>query len=1164
MALARGDTTLGSVQRIDDRFVYSASDLNDDAECRRLTELERAVAAGGLRRPARDATSELLAGKGEEHERRHLERLREQYRDNVVELPARIADNTLAGMREAATTTIAAMRRGAALIYQATFFDESDPAATFYGRADFLRRVEEPSRTAAWSYEVLETKLALAPKAYFLMQLCNYSEHVARIMGTAPRYGSVILGSGEIERLRIADYDAYYRRRKRAFLARMAALRGGDGAPSYPQECAHCAMCTWSDVCENQRQADEYLGLVAWMRRDHIARFESGGITTIAQLAHASDTHRPPGVAFESFAKLRAQAVLQHRQRTHRRDCDAHDGECFELLAREAPGEAVPRTGFDLLFEPDPGDVYFDMEGDPLYAPGRALEYLFGVYYAAEDRYQAFWARSDADEQRAFEALIDALVARRAAYPNMHVYHYAPYETSALKRLMGRYGTRERELDELLRAEVFVDLYAVVRGALRVGEESYSIKYLEPYYGMRRTADVKKGDDSIVQFETWLVTRDDAILDDIETYNEEDCRSTHLLHRWLIERRGEAELRDGPFGWRVPKPAGSTPPDDGASDVARRLVEGVRVTSLEDLRASGSDVRARWLLGNLLEYDRREAKPAWWKLFDRKQNVDMLTEFDHEALGDLRLCDDVAPFQLRKGERNLTYTYEFPDQQHQIGPGKAWCAVRGKHVGEVIKVDDTANRVLVKTNAAVGTTLRALVPGGPVENLEQRKALQRLAAVYLDGTLARRYPATLDLLTAAAPRVGGRPPGAPIQPADPSGTAMAQVVLALENSALVVQGPPGTGKSTKGAAMIVSLLAAGKRVAIMAGTHPAIDGFLRKIDEEATARGVSFRGVSKGKDDDTAPRGERYRNIAVVDGYEPFAQPHELAAGTPWVFPREAFDAAYDVLVIDEAGQMSLANALASSMAARSVVLLGDPLQLAQVSQGSHPVGTDLSILEHMLGDDLTVAPDRGIFLDESYRMHPAICRFVSESVYESRLRPAPGLDVNEVNSPGLRGSGLRTIFVPHAGNSRASLEEADRITAEVETLLRGTVTLKGQATRRIEARDILVVSPYNAQRRLIAARLEAAGLSAVRVGTVDKFQGQQAPIVFYSMATSSGDDIPRTKEFLFEKNRLNVAISRAQCLTVLVCSERLLDVSCSTPEQMALVNLLCRYAEES
>lgn len=1131
------------MQFLDGRLRYSASDLNNFLECAHLIELVRGVACGEAQAPEREASAELLARKGDEHEARHLERLIGEHGDRLVVIPSD-GPATAAAWNAAQDKTVAAMERGAAIIYQAAFFD-----GLFLGRADFLRRIEQPSAHWSWSYEVIDTKLALNPKPYYLLQLCNYSEHVARLQGSTPRTMYVVLGSGEERAFRVDDYASYYRHVKACFLDRMAASPN----VTYPFETAHCPVCAWRTTCERRRDADDHLSLVANIRRDQIAKLESAAIPTLARLGQAVDAERPHGMTETTFLKLRSQARLQHVQRTA-------GTYVYELLEHDE------KAGFDLMPPPAPGDVFFDIEGDPLYSPERGLEYLFGVYLPLEDEYRAWWARSDREERAAFGGLMDFLAGRRRLYPDMHVYHYAPYEKTALRRLAGYYATRERELDDLLRNEVFVDLYGIVRQALRISQPSYSIKKLEAYYGMTRSTGVRRGDDSIVMFESWLVSGEDDILHDIERYNADDCRSTYFLRQWLLERRAERELQRGsPMVWRTPR-CEEPPAEDDRSDLSRRLLDGLAAPhSLRDLRESAPDIRARWYLGHLLEYHAREAKPAYWQLYDRYDNADRLLEFDNEAIAGLTLRTDIAAERVKQ---SFVYTYAFPEQQHNLGTDSPYCPDRKGPAGTIVHLDDEGQTVRIKLNKnIVPNELRALIPGKPMDTRAQRTALARLATAYLDGSLQTQHPATHALLLATAPRL--KPPRDVIQPEHVDARSVGELVAALDGSHLVIQGPPGSGKSTIGAHVVVDLLASGKRVGIMANGHKAIHNLLCKIEETAKRRGVPFRGIQK-----FTSGNEQSRYVSPIDAayITPMddakliaGTPHDLVSGTPWLFSREDFVSAYDVLVIDEAGQMSLADAVACSGAARNVVLLGDPLQLAQVSQGSHPLGTDLSVLQHLLGDDDTIDPHCGVFLDTSYRMHPSICRFISHAVYDDRLQPASECSHNAITAPGsLTGSGLRYLPVHHDGNHRASTEEADAIVAAVAHLVRGRVAVGTHPPRDVTTADILVVSPYNAQRKRIRQRLAAAGFDDLRVGTVDKFQGQEAPIVLYSMATSNGANLPRDLAFLFEKNRLNVAISRAQCLTVLVCSPSLLELHCQTPEQMALVNLLCAYVEST
>lgn len=1128
------------VRIVDGRPVYSASDLNEYLECEHAAELRRLLALGLRERPESGATVELLRDKGDAHEQRYLEKLRARFGSGVVEFaPSRAA--SLADIASACAETIGAMASGAPIIYQGTFFD-----GTFFGRSDFLRRVDHPSGLWRWSYEVIDTKLGLAARPYYLLQLAHYSEHVARIQGSDPAAMHVVLGNAIERSFDYRDVSAYYRAVKAQFLQRMASAPNS----TYPYETAHCAVCDWYDECAKRRLNDDHLSLVAFIRRDQIRKFSAAGITTMAALGAARDDQRPFGMPQETFEKLRAQAALQHFGQVQKRPV-------YELLRGEQA------RGFALLPQPDEGDVFFDMEGDPLYRPERGLEYLFGAYLAAEQRYVPFWATSDERERHAFEAFVDFITERRKRYPNFHVYHYAPYEVTALRRLMGFYGTREREVDALLRDEVFVDLYAVVRQSMRISSSSYSIKRLEAFYGMQRSSQTKRGDDSIVAFETWLATGDDAILADIETYNADDCRSTHLLHEWLLARRDEYRESSGDaVEWAQRRMPEETPEvqEDGR---AAQLLEGLPpFLSLAQLRAAPKEISARWLLAHALEYHRREAKPAYWALFDRRSNVDQLLEFDHDAIGGLAL-DDVAPFKAAARDRNFVYTYRFPEQQYSVAPGDSVeCPEAQKAAGTILAIDDAQRVLQIKLSASiVPRELRAVIPGRPIDTKEQRKALERLADAQLDSALRARFPAAAAIVHAEQPRFTS--PRVLVQPNTLDAPSVSAVIADLDSSALVVQGPPGAGKTTLAAAFIADLLASGKRVAIMANGHKAIHNLLHKLEAVASQRGLSFSGLQKASSDES-------EYVSALDtalitstrssrDFE--TTPHQLAAGTAWLFSREQ-PQPYDYLVIDEAGQVSLADALATATAARNVVLLGDPLQLKQVSQGSHPVGAGQSVLEHLLRGAATVPPERGIFLDRSYRMHPAICSFISEMVYEERLHPAPGCEANAIHGP-LSGSGLRYVPIEHEGNSRASDEEAAAVAALVQSLLKdSTVSACGASQRLLSERDILVVSPYNAQRRRIRAVLEAHGLGGVRVGTVDKFQGQEAPVVIYSMATSSAATLPRDMEFLFERNRFNVAISRAQCMTILVCSPALLTLRCKHPEQMYLVNVLCRYVE--
>jgi uncharacterized protein len=788
-----------------------------------------------------------------------------------------------------------------------------------------------------------------------------------------------------------------------------------------------------------------------------------------------------------------------------------------------------PARGFELLPPPSDGDLFFDIEGDPFWEPARGLEYLWGIVDTA-GTFRPLWAHDRAQERRAVEGVIDLIREQRAADPAMHVYHYATYEVTALKRLTCEYGTREEELDELLRAKSFIDLYKVVSQGLRLSHERYGLKQVETFF-FEREADLTSGDDSIVLYEDWLERRDPQILDDIAAYNVEDCVSTLQLRDWLLP------LRPG----RAPEPEEKAPraPPEGAAET-----EELRAALLAGLPENPHDIeepdRPRWLLAQLLLYHRREAKPIWWAFFDRiGRTSEELQERDSEAIGGLKATGPPIG-----SAQSLVYPFSFPAQQHHLGPGsEVFDPATGGSAGYIDALDDEAGTLLLRRGPKLDDVPlpAALIPGGAYLTPEQQAALRRLARSVLAGE--QTYLASKSILV--------REPFVAALPQDDLEAAK-EIVAGLNGRHLVIQGPPGSGKTYTGARLIAHLMSLGRRVGVTSTSHKAIHNLVAEVEKT----GVPFRGLKKGDSYETA-------FVRTSTKQADFSEPDEdvlLLAGTAWLFSREDMEGVVDTLFVDEAGQVSLADALALGTCARNVVLLGDPQQLGQVSQGIHPEGASASVLEHLLGGEDTVPADRGLFLSRTWRMHPDVCRFISETSYEGRLHAVPACERQRIDSSGLAGTGLRWLPVEHKGNRGSSVEEADRIAAELELLVGGTFTDSDGRERRLGWDDVLVVTPYNAQVRCLRARL---GRHA-RIGTVDKFQGQEAPVVFFSMATSSGDDLPRNLEFLFSRNRLNVAISRAQSLAALVASPQLLEIRCRTIEQMRMVNALCRFVEEA
>ncbi len=1092
----------------------SPSDLGNHLACPHLTQLELRVQRGELVRPfLEDPYGQVIRDKGNAHEDAYHDRLVAEGK-TVARMP--VYEDVGFDSAEARRLTEEAIRVGEAdVIYQAYLTD-----GTWRGFADFLER--QPNGT----YEPVDTKLARSAKPLHILQLCFYAEQLERIQGRLPEQVHVELGTGERESFRTADYISFFRRSRERFLAAIEQTeeRGGlaEARPlTYPWPVDHCRICDFRGLCRQQLVDDDNLVLVAGLGRRYAEPLAAVGIATLTALGDTPSETAVDGFRAETFEKLRHQASLQlHFART---------GEYKVDHLEEEEGK-----GFRMLPAPSPGDVWLDLEGHPFYEPARGLEYLFGWCFRDEEgevQYEVAWGTDRAGENAAFEQFVDWVVERRRRFPDLHVYHYASYERTALRRLMGEHSTREDEIDDFLRSDVLVDLYRVVRQALRASVPSYSIKEVEKLYGFTRTAVVAGGDDSVVNFEKWLEVGDDALLEGIRAYNEEDCRSLQELHEWLVARRPPG------MPWREP-------PEGREQSEEAEERDAVRAALIASLLEGAEEGDPRWLLAHLVQYHRREAKSQWWEWFHHLSLVEEEFIEDTDTIGGIELAGEPVP-----DKQSFVYTLSFPPQEHKIS-GECVDPVTGK--GYNVRVDDGQGLItLRRSRKRIDEPLpSALIPTQPLSDWRQRDAVARFAHSFDNHKTGVRLKPdhSVQPYQALAEILERRPPRARLDP------SVADAALSLDGSYLFVQGPPGSGKTFQGAKAAIALMRAGRRVGVTSLSHKAIIKLLEEIEREAREQGFRFRGRKKSTQGIEETRFED-EFIDSSDNWQDLLDPElQLVAGTAWLFSREQFGGFCDTLIVDEAGQVSLADALAVGTAARNLVLLGDPNQLPQVSQGAQPEGAKRSVLQHLLGETTTVPPDRGIFLERTWRLRPELAEFTSDAYYAGRLECAGPCEQRSV----MVGNGLFFREVEHTGNGQMSWEEARAVATAIGELLGTEYTGEKGLTRPLAEKDVLVVTPYNAQVRALRNTVPAG----VRVGTVDKFQGQEAPVVLVSLASSSSEEAPRGLAFVFNSNRINVATSRAQCRVELHCSPRLLEADCKTVEHMRLANALCRFVE--
>ncbi|MFF2245988.1 TM0106 family RecB-like putative nuclease [Arthrobacter sp. NPDC058130] len=1196
-------------------LVFSASDLVIAASCeyQLLRKLDEKLGRSPKASFEDDEMLKHAAKLGDVHEHRVLDSFVAEFgmwdpataRGVYDVVPAKAMDRgTLLAKH---SESIEALRSGADVVFQAAFFD-----GQFHGRSDFL------VRQADGSYAVFDTKLARHAKVTALLQLAAYGDQLLKAGVTPDPAVTLVLGAtiplpgGGFDYVRshhkLADILPVFRERRERFLALTAGHRAQPGPVRWGA--AGLTACGRCDYCQEMVKATDDLLLVARMNSAQRKKLHQQGIYSVKDLAQASLP-----AANAALLRLQQQARMQS-------GIGGSDGGVRYIKDGEEHSlryAVIPENTLAELPPPSSGDIFFDFEGDPLWQESATgvwgLEYLFGVIEAptvpgAAGVFRPFWAHSREAEKQAFLDFLAYVEKRRQEFPDMHVYHYAAYEKTALRKLSVMHVAGEDTVDQWLRDGLLVDLYQTVRNSIRISENSYSIKKLEPLYmGTNlRSGDVKDAGASVVAYAHYCDARDneraeeaEKILASISDYNEYDCLSTLELRNWLLGLAKERGITQG-AGAPNASPSGK---DSGAKETsARETVAGddggvvdAGLSSAELALAAFADPegglpeedrKAVAMLAAAVSYHRRERKAFWWAHFDRcengpdthhQQDRNVFLVEDAVVLEDwwkdgaklperrVKLIGTVSPgSDLREGSTWFRM-YGPPLPSGLQGTGidgtgrNGWFGTEILELGHEDGKDTVVIRDKLRRNIEPYSQLPiALTEDQPIQTKSLEEALAGLAEVVADGlrratrsgkspddAMLRaafpRHPA-LDLVRRVPPRLAaGQPLPQPGEGTDRYIDAITEAVGALNHSYVAVQGPPGTGKTHVGSHVIARLVARGWKVGVVGQSHAVVENLLKTaVAKAGVDPAVVAKDVKHGEPLEWDQRSAQ--DVARLLGSPGGA----LVGGTAWTMTGASVPAgSLDLLVIDEAGQFSLANTLAVAQASSRLLLLGDPQQLPQVSQGAHPEPVDESALGWISAGHATLPPELGYFLADTWRMNSELCLAVSELAYEGQLRSAPAAGLRRLDGVP---AGIETVMVEHAGNTTSSPEEAAEVVHQVRRHL-GLQWHTDQRARPLETSDILVVAAYNAQVNVIREALEAAGLAEVRVGTVDKFQGQEAAVVIVSMACSAVAEAPRGMEFLLSRNRINVAVSRGQWRAVIVRAPELTNYLPTHPEGM-------------
>lgn len=1111
------------------QFTYSPSDLSSHSSCQHLTQLNKQLANGEIEEPEvyDNPVLDVLIEKGIEFEEKYLQEIKSQ---------GKTVEEISSDDPHAEKHTINAMKNGVDVIYQARLKQDDQ----WSGWADFLRKTDKSSDLGDWSYEVWDTKLANNTKAGTILQIGLYSERVDQIQGVSPEIMGVINPEGE-EHYRYDEYAAYIRLVKKNLEVSIA-----QDLNTYPEPVDHCKICKWWKNCNTIRRKDDHLTFVAGISKSQIKELNSNNINTLKELATLDlpIPFEPSKGSRETYVKQREQARVQYQSR------EDNYKPIFETL------DVEDEKGLNKLPRPSSNDIYLDFEGDRMVEPD-GLEYMIGYVYRGE--YKALWATNETEEREIFEKFIDFCVEKKQEDPSLHIYHYAPYEIIALKRLMSKYASRENEVDSFLRSQTFVDLYSIVRQSVRASVEKYSIKDLEVFFGYKRMMDLREVSKHKSQLELLLKTKNIDKLtkttkDAVQLYNQDDCESLLRLQKWLEEIR--KELIDNAENITRPLTESGEPSDNITEHQERiKPIMDELLNDVPEVKEERNKIeQAKYLLAHMLDWYRREKKSFYWELFRLRDLPEHELFEERKAITYLKYTGE-----REKVKRSVVDTYSFPPQECDLRPGQSLQDQIGNDLGKIQEIDLKNNIIKLKKGPSKidqphpdSVFCLENVPFGSKE-----KSIIRFANwVVRNGIDSQKenYKAGRQLLM-------NKPPSLTKELTTHKDILQHTFDFAenLDRSCLPVQGPPGAGKSYTGSHLILRLIKQGKKIGVTALSHKVITNLLEKVWELAQEENFNIKMMQKVKKDFNEDVG-----WSVVEKNEDILKETDnlnLIAGTSFMWSNSGFDNCVDYLFVDEAGQLSLIDTLAVTHSCSNLILLGDPQQLKQPQQGVHPDGTEVSALEHVLQNKKTISNQEGVFLSKTWRMHSSINKFVSELFYENKLKSKEHLDQQEIINSKYAGAGLYLEEVKHNGNTNSSLEEVEKIMQIVKSLTDKDVEFineKGEKTK-LTQNHIKIITPYNSQVQAIKT-----DLPNIEVGTVDKFQGQEAPVVIYSVATSSIEEAPRGMDFLFSPNRFNVAVSRARTRFIMVANPDIFEAECKSPYQIKLANAFCRFKELS
>ena len=1080
----------------------------------------------GISKKEKTKNHELRLKKGDEHENSYFKELKKKYK-KVIDLKKDSRDYP-----KRFKETVKAMEEGHEIIRGGVLMQ-----GNWVGETDFLFKVlDSKSKFGSFSYVVHETKNTKKTKVEHVMQAGLYTLMLKDIQESTPIFFSIILKEfviNEIKFNKVYNYIVSNKKNYENFIFK-------DLEKVKPEKCSFCNICDWIDVCEKEWIKNDNLNQIGNIHKSHIKKLISSDINTIEKLAKKDETFKVKNLNSDIFKKLNISAKL-------RKEYEKTNKPCFHIIKENLSFE----KGFNLLPENQDGDLFFDIESVQDHIVDGGLEYLFGIYYIEnkKEKFKAFWAHTKEEEKNNLINFFNFTESHFKKYTDAKIYHYADYEITALRNLVAKHNTHGSIYDRYLRLFKFVDLYGIVKNSVLTSENSYSIKNLEKFYNFKRTGDLQKGDASQDFYANWMETKNQDLLDEIEFYNKQDCHSTYELKNWLTD------IRPQECNWYEP----ATKEDDKI-EKPFEIKLGQYSNYLNTKKLKNKNIQE--VVSHVLGFFRRDNRPDYRKFFERKSMSHEDLVNDTECVGYMTQVEE--PY---KEKQSNVYTFSFPDQEYKVKKGdrpvNANNVLLGESesVGEVLEVDQKKKLIKLKkgTRGAGRNLLLPHILSIGKRQPPQVTTLEDSTYRYIDSLFVgekKEYGAINDILARKIPKIKNIKTGDAIIDSSNFIEEIPKIILNLDNSYLFIQGPPGTGKTTQASNAIAELIAKGKKIGVSANSHKVIHNLISKVESICEKKKINFLGLKKGSsnNEDSIYNGKFISTSLDDKGYEGFlTESYQLFAGTKYHFAKEYYDQKLDYMFIDEAGQLTTADIIAIGTSAKNIVLIGDQMQLPQPSSAVHPGESGKSILEYLLEGKDTVSNDKGVFLNKTFRMHPKINDFTSENFYEDRLLCSDITSKRKIHfdkTCQIQDIGIHYIAADHTDCSQKNETEGTIIKNLYRDLSKCEFEDEFGKVRKIKNEDILTISPYNVQVNYLKSILPKES----RVGTIDKFQGQEAPITIISMTSSDSENLPRAKSFFFNRNRLNVAISRSQLITIMIFNPKLLQTSTRSVDEIYLI----------